>query len=113
MKRPIRVLMLGVAFFVSATCAVAQQRTAQIQGVGGDTCGEYVARQRLSAYEYMVHSWMQGYMAGYNAFAKSPQVKPPSIETLEAFIDKYCRDNPLATVAAMTDSLIQQLRERR
>ena len=51
--------------------------------------------------------WMRGFITGYNWFNETNQVtRELSDETMVAFVDKYCRDNPLKTFTQAAAQLI-------
>ncbi len=91
------------------------QRSANIYGVGGVTCGEYIEhrKQNSKAMDYSYVSWMNGYASGYNQFSPSPQVASlPPPPTILAYLDKYCREKPLNPVKWAADDLLIELGAR-
>ncbi len=61
-------------------------------------------------------TWFRGFVSGYN-FGNSanqvPQDKMPDPPELFAYIDKYCRDNPLLSFVAAAGPLVQENRKHR
>jgi hypothetical protein len=109
--RPCLNVVLSVAFIFCSASAIAQ-RTAEIAGAGGLGCGEYLEKRKrnLPALDSLMVSWMNGYVSGYNQFSPSSQIKTiPSPPTLLAYVDKYCREQPLNAVKHAVDSLISDL----
>jgi hypothetical protein len=43
--------------------------------------------------------WVRGFLSGHNYANQSRQVAEVSSGTVEKFVDRYCRENPRATVA--------------
>jgi hypothetical protein len=88
----------------------------RVQGVGNMSCGEYLqTRSRPSvAQDAIFASWVWGYMAGFNMESKQPTSRstPDQASTL-AYVDKYCRDNPLESVIGATNALILDLGGKR
>jgi hypothetical protein len=57
----------------------------------------------------VVAYWTRGFISGYNWFNPTNQVlRDLSYETMVAYVDKYCRDNPLK---GFTDAAIQLICE--
>jgi hypothetical protein len=90
---------IGIALLLPLT--VYAQTDGQVAGYGRGTkdCGEYLEHRRVpnKMMDTIVAEWAYGFISGYNYFDGKPQLRgthPPA--TVLAFLDKYCRDNPLA-----------------
>lgn len=105
-------LCFGLAF-----CMTAQaQRAATATGAGVVGCGDYLEIRRTDneATTAQYSQWVSGYLFGYNFFSIHPQAttsgdNPPNKATILAYLDKYCRENPLGTVAQGANALIGEL----
>lgn len=78
-------------------------------GVGGLGCGEYIQNRRTpnADYDAEIIEWAYGFVSAHNFYAAGPQVKrdlPGS--TILAYLDKYCRESPLATTGLGLTKLI-------
>ena len=98
----------------SFTCVedVCAQRIASVAGAGGVQCGDYLGHRKQSKppLDALYQSWLNGYVSGFNQFSPNTQVaKIPSPDTLLAYVDKYCRENPLSPVKYAADTLIMEL----
>lgn len=102
------VLLLSVA----SNLAIAQ-RAAQVKGPPSLSCGSYVETRinegTLGPNSILIFSWVQGYLSGYNNYAKHPIVAVPEIAGIATFLDTYCRDNPMLHVSNGIDSLLAEL----
>lgn len=73
------------------------------------TCGEYLEDMRAGRYDQIYTQWLSGFLSGYNIYSRHPQVKVPEEATLRAYLDKYCRENPLRHVVGAATPLITDL----
>ena len=84
-------------------------------GLGAEGCGTYVEQRRVpdKAYDNFMVSWFFGFVSAYNYWA-APQVEGEvDQDTVLAYLDKYCRDAPLASVSAGALELAKTLSKRR
>lgn len=86
----------------------AAQRQADVRGFGAQGCGKYLAdrAKKSVAFDQGYAGWVLGYLSAYNFFGTHKQVALPEPDTVLAYTDKYCRDNPLRYVANAADALI-------
>ena len=87
-----------------------------IQGAGGVSCGEMLSHLELDlgSIEQGItgtyKSWMQGYLSARNetdGFA----VDISNVEGQWRWLNNYCTENPLHSVAIATKALYQELKE--
>lgn len=80
------------------------------------SCGRYLEvrskTQRtpeIVLHEALMLSWAQGYISGMNSYrtiaSKREMLVLPDAPSTRAYLDKYCRDNPLKTVSDATLTL--------
>ena len=101
-----------VAVLVALACVQAHaQRTATLKGLGNYGCGKYLEHRKTDNEDQdnAYVSWVWGYLSGYNQFSSHKEVQVPDHPTILAYLDKYCRDNPLKLVVAGTLTLIGEL----
>jgi len=103
---------MAYRLFVMALLAVtlptnaAAQRAATMMGVGGFSCGQYLAHRQSENESYsgnqtgVYATWVWGYISGYNHFSSRPPIEPPDENAVIAYLDKYCRNNPLSLVVS-------------
>ncbi len=102
--------MLIFAIFISLSVEATAQRAANIKGVGNVGCGEYLQDRRNNQYGQVYAQWVQGFVSGYNFYGQHAQTSSiPDEPTVHAYLEKYCRDNPLENVARATMFLIADL----
>lgn len=85
---------------------VCQQGVAQeglpLYGLGKDECGEYLEHRRQGdwATEHAYLHWMYGFFTARNYYYSGRQMRNDvKNATALAYLDKFCRDHPLALVA--------------
>lgn len=75
-----------------------------IAGAGMVSCGQYLKSSKTTKEmsDMMVVTWVQGFLSGTNTqrfWEGQKEMKLlPDAESISAFVDKYCRDNPLNNV---------------
>ena len=61
-------------------------------------------------------TWFRGFVSGYNFGNPGNQVlldAMPNPAAVAAYVDKFCRDNPLLSFVAAAVPLVQEIREHR
>ena len=109
MRSFILLLILGVSI---STDAPAQQAPYFVSGEGNTACGEYLEHRRQvnAEQDYVYATWLRGFTTGFNFATKGKQISGVSAPaTLLAYLDKYCRDNPLGSIAGGAFSLAREL----
>ena len=80
------------------------------------SCAAWTRSRDDEAVRTIYGTWFRGFVSGYN-FGNSanqvPQDKMPDPPELFAYIDKYCRDNPLLSFVAAAGPLVQEIRKHR
>ncbi|MCK9382447.1 MAG: hypothetical protein M0P95_15465 [Sulfuritalea sp.] len=103
------VLLLSIA----ASNTALAQKALLAQGPPTISCGSYAEARidegTLGPNSIRIVSWVQGYLSGYNSYAKQPVVAVPTIAGIATFLDKYCADNPMHRVSNGIDSLLAEL----
>jgi hypothetical protein len=90
-------------FALSPMSASASEEQA-IASVGASSCGLWIeAREsKEEGLNNFIGSWLQGFLSGMNTQrhfdTRKRMAAIPDSGTLIAYVDKYCRDNPLKTV---------------
>ncbi|MEQ1599139.1 MAG: hypothetical protein ABL880_07215 [Methylotenera sp.] len=78
-------------------------------GVGAQGCGKYIEQRRTpnNYYDSLIATWFYGFASGHNFYASTSQInREVDSETVLAYLDKYCRDYPLASVSVGANELI-------
>lgn len=105
-------LLVALTLFV-APITVHSRDPVSVSGFADMSCGAW-ARSSSSKFErgqYLI--WFRGFISGHNYARPVGQVLPdrlPSNETIELYVDKYCRENPLAGFPGAAFKLVNELR---
>jgi hypothetical protein len=90
-----------------ATSSIAQDVV--VNSFKDTSCGKWAS---LRARSDNLAFWARGFISGYNWFNVTNQVtRDLSNETIHAYIDKFCRDNPLKHITTAVFSLICETHE--
>ena len=105
-------LALATLSMVAATSSAAPPDEGVVgYGVGGQGCGSYIENRRKpnQTYDNQIVEWTFGFISAYNLYLlNEPQVKRTlSGLTILAYLDKYCRETPLATTGLGVTELIK------
>jgi hypothetical protein len=112
MRATVVQVFLGVLI---ATNASAQERPTTVTGEGTVGCGEYLEDRRKNnkAQDYAYATWLRGFISGFNFATRGKQITGVSAPaTLLAYMDKYCRDDPLGTVAGGAFNLAREMADK-
>lgn len=105
-------LTTGLLLSVASNVAIAQ-RAVLTKGPPALSCGAYtevrINEGALGPNSIQIFSWIQGYLSGYNNYAKYPVVTIPEVAAIGPFLDKYCNENPMHRVANGIDVLLADL----
>ena len=91
------------------------QGTSKLKGVVAGSCGEWVEWREDKSFDILIKSSVVGFMVGMNVMralatkGNSEGVNIPDATTIVLYVDKYCRENPLVTVAVGLTSLWVEL----
>jgi hypothetical protein len=77
-------------------------------GGGTHSCGKWLESKNDRASRYQFQQWVSGYISGSNYSNQRKQSRPPDIESVMAFIDQYCMNNPLHAVASAAAAVVQE-----
>jgi hypothetical protein len=101
----------AVLLALTLACGAAQaSEPFNTVGVGTNSCGKFLEVRSASPQtpeadllRFMMISWAQGYISGMNAYRavehpKRAMVALPDPPSIEAYLDKHCRNNPLGNL---------------
>jgi len=80
-----------------------------LRGAGSLSCGKYLEMGKNQLGYIQVEEWVAGYVSGHNYYLPARQVAPPDNASLKAFIDRYCRQNPLHSLFGAAAALVAEL----
>jgi hypothetical protein len=106
--------------FLLANCtaqAATKEGNYATYGHGGNSCGAYleVLNKGRSGHGYSEENeyidWARGYLSGYNRYMSNTYsiLGQTDLEGSMAFIEKYCRENPLSQFGEAVEKLIIRL----
>ena len=88
-----------------------------VLGEGNTTCGMYLAHRRDAGpvQNFAYARWTQGFISGWNIMAQPGQKIRTEVspDTILAYADKYCRDNPLDVFLNAASALTKDLSGKR
>jgi hypothetical protein len=111
----LRTMVLASVVFLFVTSPAPAVR---VFGAGLSSCGEWTtARAQQNSFSNLVFSsWLLGYLSGINealnAFKKADVLMSHDAQGLLAWMDNYCRANPLDKVKRAADELLAELLKR-
>lgn len=103
-------------FLLTLFCFAVSAYAGEIKGAGGSTCGAWLQYRSSNQYSGELH-WIQGFISSYNQFVYTGR-NPNGIfgsadhNSIAAWMDNYCRQNPLETVYKGTLVLVEELKRR-
>lgn len=110
----LHVLVVAVSVFSTMTARANEGEVWQIRGVGQHGCGKWIeARRENSTMVVLYEQWVASFIVSYNYYqtdrARKLEVDMPDFPTINAYLDKFCSDKPLFTVAFGAAQLVQEL----
>ena len=101
-------VVLAVLLTAASTGALAQT----LFGAGTVTCGKYLElrKENNKEIDHLNVFWIMGYVSAYNVWSHEKAIDHlPDPESVLAYFDRYCRDNPLRQLVDAADKLIRDL----
>jgi hypothetical protein len=89
------VKIIIVVWLSIAALASAYAAPATVMGAGTHSCGKWIEARSDAGSHYQYKQWLMGFISGINWRVTQKQAKPPDGEAVVAFVDLYCRNNPL------------------
>lgn len=106
-----KAILVTLLFLISTTSVAGI-----IKGAGATSCGLWIEDRKSDSWFPQVH-WIQGFISSYNHFVylgshDDGVFGNTDAESLAAWMDNYCRENPLTSVYEGTIQLITELNSR-
>jgi hypothetical protein len=113
----VRVLVTAFAIASMPGLGFAQSSTGQaLSGAGTTSCGQYIEHSADKDISDLFVTWAQGFLSGMNVanhvITNREFVLLPDGASIKAYLDKYCRENPLEEPITGTMLLFKELREK-
>ena len=114
----LKVLATALVVFAIATSQAQGSKEAVLVGVGTGSCGQYLQLRAAQNPQFndSFEGWIGGFASGMNhaRFTTTRSLKLlPDGPSMLAYVDKFCRDNPLKSVFNGADALFAELPDRR
>jgi hypothetical protein len=77
-------------------------------GLGTTSCGKWTEASKNPVPRAQFHGWVFGFLTGVNWHSNGPQATVPDAAAAGAFLDEYCKRNPLHIVALGASALVQE-----
>ena len=104
MQRTARIV-IATMVFAAVPCTAQQVFTI---GVGTNSCGKWTEAAQSQVSRATYKSWVLGFLSGSNWQSGSAQGTVPDPEAAVAFLDEYCKHNPLHIIALGAAALVQE-----
>lgn len=112
MDAPRRIAIIVAA--LTASTVQAQEGRFTVIGPTGFSCGRWVNTPKQTAEYDVLRYWVLGYLSGANLGAKGTDfLQNRDADGLTAWIDNYCRQNPLHAMTEAIYALMSELRAGR
>ena len=114
----VRVVMLLTYFLAAASVPTAAETGDDggrlVIGQGANSCWAWTrGREAKAATEGLYTQWVAGFVSGLNWDTTDPDILTElDFDGLMAWVDNYCKANPLAKVTTGAVMLVQELRAR-
>ena len=108
----------ALAIFAATECHAQGSNETVLIGVGTGSCGQYLQLRAAHSPKFndSFEGWISGFVSGTNharfTITRSLKLLPDGPSML-AYVDKFCRENPLKTVFNGADALFAELPEWR
>jgi hypothetical protein len=86
--------------------------TATVYGAGTESCGKWIASSTNPGIRAWEVSWVLGWLTAAGYYRVAGDLKETDSDAIAAWVDNYCRANPLDTVGTAATGLIKTLAER-
>jgi len=110
----LRTIVIIFAIITILTEAYGQQ--VLVVGVGNGSCGKWIEDRRSAGPSmFITQGWIAGYLTAYNnyaPYANGNVSRGTDVDGLFAWIDRYCRANPLDSIFRASSALILDLEKR-
>lgn len=110
--------MLLMAVLLVAAAHAQANGDVGTYGAGTSSCGNWLEEKRkidrgeFSASYYVGISWVQGYLSAWGVAlaAADVKLKKTDSDAMAAFIENYCRENPLEDLLVASTELVMALK---
>lgn len=95
---------------LAGSCAAAGRSDELIHVYGSYECGAFLANSEKPAIRIAAAAYFRGFVTAYNTYSGKRQVaRELSTDTVAAYIQKFCRENPLSHASDGAFRLVREL----
>ncbi len=109
MRKTFVIAVLLSVLLISGTAWAAQPGNYLLFGAGQESCGQWTKDKKTNGPGYwQLTQWVSGYLTAYSRWVERGQGPVSEVTDAggRAWVDNYCRDNPLDRVAKAAARLI-------
>lgn len=101
-------MKLIVAFVLIAHSLTATAtESISVIGTGTLSCGVWLENSKSSEARALYTQWVVGFLSAHNYYLSNKQASVPDLSTAGAWLDSYCRKNPLHMVISAAAALVE------
>jgi hypothetical protein len=94
---------------VAAPAQAADDDAPHVYGIGAYSCGVWLSdAKNNNTHQTNVH-WAMGWLSAAGVYNPAVKLRHTDFYAVSAYMDKYCRENPLNSVYEGAASLVQEL----
>ena len=110
----IGIIVAAVIVGAMATAQAQDGKVVIIPHRDGFSCGKWTNAPKRTPEREIYEKWVLGYLSGINVEHTGPDfLRDRDTDGMKAWIDNYCRRNPLHPIAQAVAELIKDLRSGR
>jgi hypothetical protein len=102
-----RAIIIFVILVLINGAAYAQEEKI-VMSAGVNSCGKWMELRDEQPNHYQYKQWVFGFISGSNWTSAYSQSSPIDGEAAVAFIDQYCKNNPLHALVIAAVALVQE-----
>ena len=104
---------LAVLALAVATSTAQAQEARTVIGPLGFSCGKWINTPKQTGEYEALKAWVTGYLSGTNMASSVDFLRGRDADGVTAWIDNYCRRNPLHVVTQALTELVKELKAGR
>jgi hypothetical protein len=104
--------MVRFIFIIALPLLIAMQAHAEDKaimiGAGSVSCGYWIEVRNQTSLHHQLRQWVLGFISGANCYTEGKQATPQDQAAVAAFIDQYCKNNPLHVLSMAAVAVVQE-----
>jgi hypothetical protein len=104
--------MIRFIFFLVLSLLITVQAyatdTAVTVGAGSVSCGYWIEVRSQTSLHHQLRQWVFGFISGFNWYTEGRQAIAQDQAAVVAFIDQYCKNNPLDSLSLAAAAIVQE-----